>query len=706
MKLGIVIVHYNTSADLRTCLDSLGSHPASCPHGIVVVDNASTDPGLDEVREDFPAVRWLLNTENTGYARGCNQGMAALPAEYHLILNPDIVVQPGAVDRLLEFAEAHPRAGIIGPQLLNEDGSIQESCRRFYTFRTLLLRRTILGRIFPGTRTVQQHLMKDFDHLAARPVDWVLGGCMLVRHGAVERTGPMDERFFLYFEDVDWCYRMWQAGCEVLYTPDARFQHRHRRSSARGTFNRSFWLHLASLISFYEKWGLLVWLVKKWREPLLVGLYWLLDMAGVGFGFLAAYGLRRAAGSLFPEPLFPFREYVPLLGFALLLVSVVYVSTGRYAAGRLRRPPAAGQELQRVGLVFLLLLASTYLGNLEVVSRAVLLIFLPLLAVSGLLSHRLLAAMMRRLEKGRLALERTLLAGSPQHLQEWLRRAGDLPDQGVDLVGFCAGPGGAPALPPLAGGRVPWLGRPEDLVEIVKRYRISQVVFWDGPSHRAEDLKRWAALRRMRVRLRWRVADVWLLAAGARAEMFGGFPSAVLVPGGRAALGAAGRRLGSLVAGSLLALVAGPAWIFLRRIRQRRRSAYIQRVQTGDVWGYHFDFEAAVGPDGHALGLPWQWPLVRGLIRGRVMLLGERPLGGVRQAGEPDAAAMLDFWRSDPMAPALSGPWAAAGDDGPGGWRNGLRQLWRDPGRLDGIVAAGAHRSGSGVLTSPEEEVT
>ena len=216
MKLAVVIVHYNSSTDLENCLTSLAACAPAADHRVVVVDNASVDEGLDQVHRNHPECLWIFNKENVGYSRGCNRGMAQVQAEYYLVLNPDIVVQPGALDRLLDFADAHPRAGLVGPQLLNTDGSIQDSCRRFYTLKTLLLRRTFLGRIFPNSLTVRRHLMQDFDHRSNRPVDWLLGGCLLVRSSAVARTGPMDERFFLYFEDVDWCYRMWQAGFEVL----------------------------------------------------------------------------------------------------------------------------------------------------------------------------------------------------------------------------------------------------------------------------------------------------------------------------------------------------------------------------------------------------------------------------------------------------------------------------------------------------------
>jgi N-acetylglucosaminyl-diphospho-decaprenol L-rhamnosyltransferase len=212
VKLGIIIVHYNTCDDLDRCLTSIRDNAPQCDYEVVVVDNASQAVQLADVQRTHPECQWVVNSENVGYARGCNLGMSCVGADYYLMLNPDIVVEPGAIDELLAFADRHPKAGLVGPQLLNEDGSVQDSCRRFYTFRTLLLRRTFLGRLFPDSVTVQRHLMRDFDHRSSRPVDWVLGGCLLARRDAIERVGPLDERFFLYFEDVDWCYRTWQAG--------------------------------------------------------------------------------------------------------------------------------------------------------------------------------------------------------------------------------------------------------------------------------------------------------------------------------------------------------------------------------------------------------------------------------------------------------------------------------------------------------------
>ncbi len=691
MKLAVVIIHYNTSADLDRCLESLAAYPPAAEHQVVVVDNASDDAGLAAVRERYGQCLWIMNAENTGYARGANRGMAAVEADYYLVLNPDIVVQPGALDRLLAFADQHPRAGLVGPQLLNEDGSIQDSCRRFYTFRTLLLRRTILGRIFPNSETVRRHLMHDFDHRSARPVDWVLGGCILVRREAVDRCGAMDERFFLYFEDVDWCYRMWQAGYEVMYTPDARFVHRHRRESAGKKFGRSWWLHLGSLLSFYEKWGMVVWLLKKWRDPLLVFLLWALDMAALTGAFVGAYLLRGAMGGMFSEPLYPFAEYRPLLVFALLLASLTFLLSGRYRAGRGRRRPPA-EHLQQVGVVAVLLLAATYLGHLDVVSRAVLLMFIPLLALATAGAEELLGRLRDRLAAGRFSLERTLLAGPPERIDAWLREAGNAARLGIDPAGYVADPGRAGALPPLAGGALPWLGPASGMIETVQRYRISQVVFWPGAdgseSGGPAAWERLAALRRLRVRLRWQGDGVWLLAAGARAEVFGGQLSAVQATGGGAAARAVAGRLLSAAAGGVLWLVGLLPWLWLKAVRAPRGSAAVVTTPVSDLWGHDPELKVAVDADGRVLPLPWQWRLAGPLITGGLALAGPRPLTGGRRDVPRGPQQELEFWRSEPRAPGLVGNWSAGAAEGGrwGRWAALVRQGWRDPGGFGSLA--------------------
>jgi len=667
LRLSIIIVHYNTPDDLGRCLVSLRDQAPSCPHEVVVVDNASTAPGLDELQDAHPDVRWVRNTENVGYGRACNQGMALVPADFHLILNPDIVVLAGALDTLLAFAERRPRAGIIGPQLLNEDGSIQESCRRFYTFWTLLLRRTFLGKLFPRNRTVSRHLMRDFDHRSVRTVDWVLGGCLLVRREALDRCGPMDDRFFLYFEDVDWCYRMWRCGFEVVYLPDARFIHRHRRASARGAFSRSFWLHFGSLIAFYEKWSLVVYAAKKWRRPVEVGLHWLLDMALLGLSLLGAYGLRWAAQPLFATEVLPLAWYAGWFAWAAFMVTLAFALMGRYGRAALQRGFTWGAHLRQIAMVALLLLAGSYLGREEAVSRAVLVACLGLYAGLAAWASQLVERLHRRLTRGYLTLERTLLVGPMAALKAWLASCDRPQDLGVDVVGYVTPDATTEAgLPALGRGDVPWLGTSDALVDLVERFRVSQVVIWQVPGDQDGLWPALASLRRQRIRLRWVLDDAWLLAVGARADRFGTQPSGVLDPDDGHALRRGLSRVLEVVVATPLVLVTGllaPA----RRWRRAQGRLRVEEVVASMPQDPLAGMSVLVDREAAPLPLWWQRDLVLALWAGRVGLCGP-PL---RQESLP-ATSDQRVLEVKADRPGITGSWAVAG-----GQRANLVALWR-----------------------------
>ena len=177
MSLSVVIVHYETPDLLEGCLRSIRENAGSLLPEIVVVDNSRRRKAR-EVLAGYPSVKLLENTENTGFSRAVNQGIRGSSGEWVLILNPDTRLEPGAASSLVEFGKSHPDAGIIGPRLNNVDGSLQYSCRCFYTLRTLLYRRTFLGRWMKGSAVVREHLMLDYDHASPRIVDWVLGGAI------------------------------------------------------------------------------------------------------------------------------------------------------------------------------------------------------------------------------------------------------------------------------------------------------------------------------------------------------------------------------------------------------------------------------------------------------------------------------------------------------------------------------------------------
>jgi len=231
MILTICIVNWNTREDLRRCLDSLVDGAGALEIETIVVDNASIDGSPEMVERDFPQVRLIRNAGNTGFAHANNQAIRASSGDYLLLLNSDTIVAPDALAALIAGMEADPRTGIGGPKLLNADGSLQYSCRRFPTFTAGIFRNTAFGQLFSRNKKVSDYLMTDFDHASRLAVDWVSGAALCIRRATLEQIGLLDERYFMYCEDVDWCYTAGLAGWKVVYFPDAVITHIIGRSS-------------------------------------------------------------------------------------------------------------------------------------------------------------------------------------------------------------------------------------------------------------------------------------------------------------------------------------------------------------------------------------------------------------------------------------------------------------------------------------------
>ncbi len=230
MDVSVIVVSWNVWSWLAPCLRSIRQALGRLEGEIIVVDNASTDGTPERVREAFPEVRLLINPANRGFPAANNQGMAVARGRYFFLLNPDTVVLDQAIEELVTFADAHPDVGVVGPQLLNPDGSVQSSRRRFPTFWTALFESTWWQPWAPRSILTHYYVLDRPDH-EIQEVDWVTGAAMLVRREVVERVGPMDEGFFMYAEELDWCRRIRQAGWRVFYYPPAKVIHYGGRSS-------------------------------------------------------------------------------------------------------------------------------------------------------------------------------------------------------------------------------------------------------------------------------------------------------------------------------------------------------------------------------------------------------------------------------------------------------------------------------------------
>jgi len=251
MKLSIIIVTWNVKDDLLRCLASLRENPPSVPFEPVVIDNMSTDGTADAVKEEFREVTLIVNPDNRGFAAANNQGIELSSGQYLLLLNPDTIVHPDSLNILIEFLDNNPDVGACGPKLLGDDGLPQGSVRTFPTFRGVLYSHTVFRLLGLFRSQSQKWMMKDFSYEKQVDVDQVMGAAMLVRRSVIEQVGGMDADFFMYYEEVDLCYRIKQAGWRIVFVPDAVITHLGGRSSEQVPLKRV--MMLKSLVAFFRK---------------------------------------------------------------------------------------------------------------------------------------------------------------------------------------------------------------------------------------------------------------------------------------------------------------------------------------------------------------------------------------------------------------------------------------------------------------------
>jgi len=411
--VSVIVVNYRTEDFLPACLESLRKSTSSGDVELILVDNSIRRGAGEILRQHFPDGRLLENVKNLGYARAVNQGISAASSEYIFILNPDTVVEEGALDLLLQFMADHPEAGIVAPKLLNPDGTAQMSSRRFYTLKTIVLRRTLLGKLFKNSAAVRHHLMLDWDHNSTRTVDWVTGAAMLVRRKAISEVGPMDERFFLYFEDVDWCYRMQAAGWKVYYHPPGRVTHHYRRESAKSKFGKAKRAHLASWLRFSEKWSLLLYLLKRNREAISKVVLIAADVLALCVAFYLAYLFRANLRTLLEKPTPAFDVYRSFMVLAVVVGVGAIAYVGLYSKRRMCDWIDLIFEVSKaMVLASVVLMASTFLLYVKIYSRAAVLMFLPISILLLTVERSIFRTVQRRLALTRVNARRVLVVGS------------------------------------------------------------------------------------------------------------------------------------------------------------------------------------------------------------------------------------------------------------------------------------------------------
>jgi GT2 family glycosyltransferase len=269
LLLSIVIVNWNTRDLLRQCLESIYAGVAPISLEVIVVDNASMDGSADMVAEGFPGVNLIRSPGNLGFSAGNNLALKTVGGRYVMLLNPDAELLPDAVGVMVGFAEEHPEAGVVGPMLLNSDGSLQKNGRKFPGLLREILGLTRLYRLIWGYYDRKMGWGREDFNITAK-VDEVSGACMLVRKAAIDQTGGLDERFFMYYEEVDWCLRMKKAGWETYYLPDAHVKHHWAQGAKQTGLQGSRIFHDSQYRYFLKHHGLAQALVLRCLSLLLL----------------------------------------------------------------------------------------------------------------------------------------------------------------------------------------------------------------------------------------------------------------------------------------------------------------------------------------------------------------------------------------------------------------------------------------------------
>lgn len=243
--VSVIIVTYNSEEYIIKCIKSLKNQNYKNIE-ILLVDNNSKDKTLDKIKK-FYSVKIILNKRNEGFASACNKAILKSRGDYILIINPDVFVRKDTLGKLVNHLNKNNDVGIVGCKLINLDGSLQYSCRRFPHLPVHFLKM-----LFPKLKSVSSYLMLDRDHSIVQEVDWLLGAFLFIRKRVFEQIGLLDQKFFIYFEDTDICHRAKEAGWKIIYYPHAIATHVYRQASHK-ILSKEFFHHLRSMLIYYGK---------------------------------------------------------------------------------------------------------------------------------------------------------------------------------------------------------------------------------------------------------------------------------------------------------------------------------------------------------------------------------------------------------------------------------------------------------------------
>ena len=260
MKLSIIITHHQTPKLLDLCIDSINKTIGGLKYEIIVMNSEARDKDEEFIKDKWPEIKIISFKKNIGYSKAVNAGIKASIGDFILILNADIIVLDGAISKMMEFLEEHEDAGVVAPRLEDYTGNLQVSCFNDPIPSLIIARRTFWGKTAKGKKILEKTSVSGNGN-DLREVDWAQGSAMMFRRGLIDKVGLWDERFFMYFEDSDWCRRIRQKGYKIIYLPSAKMVHYYHRSSKKFgvlgdlILNKYARIHIFSAIKYFKKYG-------------------------------------------------------------------------------------------------------------------------------------------------------------------------------------------------------------------------------------------------------------------------------------------------------------------------------------------------------------------------------------------------------------------------------------------------------------------
>lgn len=257
IDVSIITVGMNHLKYLKELFNSLyKTNPPKLIFEVIYVDNCSTDGSVEFIKNNFAKVKIIVNKKTLGFGANNNLGVSFSKGDYIAIVNPDIVFLKDSLDELYNYLEKKEQDCIVAPQLLNPDYSIQYSVRGFMSIYVFLMRFLSRGKDETSNETIRKYLYKDIDYNKEQNVDWAIGAALFMKKNLFKKLNGFDDAYFLYFEDVDLCFRSWKMGYPVIYYPKSRMIHNHLRASAK--FSKKTFFHFKSMFTFFNKHGYFV----------------------------------------------------------------------------------------------------------------------------------------------------------------------------------------------------------------------------------------------------------------------------------------------------------------------------------------------------------------------------------------------------------------------------------------------------------------